>query len=312
MNQHPNNPNITSKNSSNFATPNPYHLQSSSKLSQPFDTPSTPTLAPPSVGPSLGQNNALGAPVSIQSVNDGIIEPDSVQSSSTISNTHPSASKLEFSNISNNTVPATPGSTVGTVPGTPATPNPNRRLPPEMPSLQNIVSTVNLGVKLDLKKIATQARNAEYNPKRFAAVIMRIRNPRTTALIFSTGKMVCTGAKSIEFSRHASRKFARIVQKLGYPEAKFLDFQVQNMVGSVDVKFPIRLEGLVIMHSAFSNYEPEIFPGLIYRMVKPKIVLLIFVSGKVVLTGAKREEDIQTAYKNIYPVLSHFRKQVNK
>ena len=80
--------------------------------------------------------------------------------------------------------------------------------------------------------------------------------------------MVCTGAKSIEFSRHASRKFARIVQKLGYPEAKFLDFQVQNMVGSVDVKFPIRLEGLVIMHSAFSNYEPEIFPGLIYRMVR--------------------------------------------
>ncbi len=85
-----------------------------------------------------------------------------------------------------------------------------------IPQLQNIVSTVNLGCKLDLKKIALHARNAEYNPKRFAAVIMRIREPRTTALIFSSGKMVCTGAKSEEDSRLAARKYARIVQKLGF------------------------------------------------------------------------------------------------
>lgn len=68
-------------------------------------------------------------------------------------------------------------------------------------------------------------------------------------------------------------------------KAKFLDFKIQNMVGSCDVKFPIRLEGLVLTHGQFSSYEPELFPGLIYRMVKPRIVLLIFVSGKVVLTG---------------------------
>lgn len=81
---------------------------------------------------------------------------------------------------------------------------------------RNIVSTVNLNCKLDLKKIALHARNAEYNPKRFAAVIMRIREPRTTALIFSSGKMVCTGAKSEEDSRLAARKYARIIQKLGF------------------------------------------------------------------------------------------------
>ncbi|NXX76913.1 TBPL2 protein, partial [Urocolius indicus] len=153
-----------------------------------------------------------------------------------------------------------------------------------VPQLQNIVSTVNLACKLDLKNIALHARNAEYNPKRFAAVIMRIREPRTTALIFSSGKMVCTGAKSEEQSRLAARKYARVVQKLGFP-AKFLDFKIQNMVGSCDVRFPIRLEGLVLTHQQFSSYEPELFPGLIYRMVKPRIVLLIFVSGKVVLTG---------------------------
>ncbi|KAJ8788381.1 hypothetical protein J1605_000437 [Eschrichtius robustus] len=121
-----------------------------------------------------------------------------------------------------------------------------------VPQLQNIVSTVNLACKLDLKKIALHAKNAEYNPKRFAAVIMRIREPRTTALIFSSGKMVCTGAKSEEQSRLAARKYARVVQKLGFP-ARFLDFKIQNMVGSCDVRFPIRLEGLVLTHQQFSS-----------------------------------------------------------
>ncbi|XP_058801218.1 TATA-box-binding protein [Phymastichus coffea] len=196
--------------------------------------------------------------------------------------------------------PSTPG------PLTPMTPS--SADPGILPQLQNIVATVNLTCKLDLKKIALHARNAEYNPKRFAAVIMRIREPRTTALIFSSGKMVCTGARSEEDSRLAARKYARIIQKLGFP-AKFLDFKIQNMVGSCDVKFPIRLEGLVLTHGQFSSYEPELFPGLIYRMVKPRIVLLIFVSGKVVLTGAKVRQEIYEAFDNIYPILKSFKKQ---
>jgi len=111
------------------------------------------------------------------------------------------------------------------------------------PTLQNIVATCNLAVELDLKTIALHARNAEFNPKRFAAVIMRIREPKTTALIFRSGKMVVTGAKSEEAARTAARKYARIIQKLDFP-ARFADFKIQNMVGSCDVKFPIRLEGL--------------------------------------------------------------------
>eukprot|EP01027_Heterolobosea_sp_BB2_P004621 GEZU01007085.1.p1 GENE.GEZU01007085.1~~GEZU01007085.1.p1 ORF type:complete len:166 (-),score=41.13 GEZU01007085.1:346-843(-) len=164
-----------------------------------------------------------------------------------------------------------------------------------------------MGVKLDLKEIALHARNAEYNPKRFAAVIMRIREPKTTALIFHSGKMVCTGAKSEEESRLAARKYARIIQKLGFA-AKFQDFRIQNIVGSCDVRFPIRLEGLAAVHSHFSSYEPELFPGLIYRMVKPKIVLLIFVSGKIVLTGAKVRDEIYEAFNNILPILLEFKK----
>src|SRR5947209_9588516 len=132
---------------------------------------------------------------------------------------------------------------------------------------------------------------------------MRIRDPKTTALIFASGKMVVTGAKSEDDSKLASRKYARIIQKLGF-NAKFTDFKIQNIVGSCDIKFPIRLEGLASRHHHFSSYEPELFPGLIYRMIKPKIVLLIFVSGKIVLTGAKVREEIYQAFEMIYPVLS--------
>ncbi|RMZ90973.1 hypothetical protein DV736_g1816, partial [Chaetothyriales sp. CBS 134916] len=191
----------------------------------------------------------------------------------------------------------------GVTPNTPAaTPRAGVGNSGLIPTLQNIVATVNLDCRLDLKTIALHARNAEYNPKRFAAVIMRIRDPKTTALIFASGKMVVTGAKSEDDSKLASRKYARIIQKLGF-NAKFTDFKIQNIVGSCDIKFPIRLEGLASKHHMFSSYEPELFPGLIYRMIKPKIVLLIFVSGKIVLTGAKVREEIYQAFEAIFPTL---------
>ena len=135
------------------------------------------------------------------------------------------------------------------------------------PKLQNVVATVTLGCELDLKRITLHARNAEYNPKRFAAVIMRIREPKTTALIFASGKMVVTGAKHEEACRQAARKYARIIQKLDFP-ARFTEFKIQNIVASCDVKFPIRLEGLAFEHCNFASYEPELFPGLIYRMAQ--------------------------------------------
>ncbi|CDY55768.1 BnaA03g55430D [Brassica napus] len=154
-----------------------------------------------------------------------------------------------------------------------------------VPTLQNIVSTVNLDCKLDLKSIALQARNAEYNPK--------------------------------HSSKLAARKYARIIQKLGF-QAKFKDFKIQNIVASCDVKFPIRLEGLACYHHAFASYEPEIFPGLIYRirgktgMKGAQIVLLIFVSGKMVITGSKKREDTYKAFENIYPVLTQFQKKFTR
>ncbi|KAK1359931.1 TATA-box-binding protein [Heracleum sosnowskyi] len=154
-----------------------------------------------------------------------------------------------------------------------------------VPTIQNIVSTVNLDCHFDLKRIALSARNAEYNPRRFVA------------------------AKSEERSRVAARRFARIIEKIGYT-VRFKEFKIQNMVGSCDLKFPIRLERISINHAAFSSYEPELFPGLIYRMKDPKIVLLLFVSEKIVITGGKKKEEIYKAFANIYPVLTQFRKIV--
>jgi transcription initiation factor TFIID TATA-box-binding protein len=182
------------------------------------------------------------------------------------------------------------------------------RRPQEEPTLQNIVSTVDLKCRLDLKTIALNARNTEYNPKRFAAAIMKIRNPKTTALIFSSGKMVCTGAKSEDDSKKAAKKYAKTIKNMGF-EVKFMDFKVQNIVASADVGFAIRLESLSHRHAEFCQYEPEIFPGLIYRIYQPKVVVLIFVSGKIVLTGAKTREQIKEAYANILPALQMHKKE---
>lgn len=176
------------------------------------------------------------------------------------------------------------------------------------PCLQNVVSTVNLGTELKLMYINTRTRNSEYNPARFTGLIMRIRNPRATALIFHSGKLVCTGARCEEDSYLATRKFARIIQKLGFT-VKFYDFKIQNIVATCDLKFPIKLENLNHIHGQFSSYEPELYPGLIYRMVSPRVVLLIFVNGKIVLTGAKNRIELQDALNNIYPILKSFRKQ---
>jgi hypothetical protein len=102
--------------------------------------------------------------------------------------------------------------------------------------IQNIASTANLGVKLDLKKIALKCRNTEFNPRRFGAVIMRLREPRATALIFSSGKMVVTGVKSTHNATLASKKFAYVVERVGFKPNDIIDFKVQNIVGSKLIK----------------------------------------------------------------------------
>ncbi|XP_023233446.1 TATA-box-binding protein-like [Centruroides sculpturatus] len=171
-----------------------------------------------------------------------------------------------------------------------------------IPQIVNIVSSVTLGCWLDLKNIARRSENATYNPRRNGSVIMKIKNPYTTAIIFRTGKIICTGAKNEIESSIAVRKFVKIIQKLGY-RIRYFEFKIQNIVGSCEVRFQINLELLAIAYAKFSKYEPELFPGLVYNMENPNVLLLIFQYGKIVITGTKERIDIYCAFNKIYPIL---------
>jgi transcription initiation factor TFIID TATA-box-binding protein len=172
-----------------------------------------------------------------------------------------------------------------------------------LPIIQNVISTFNIGRNIDLKDVSHRARNSEFNPRRFNGLIMRIRSPHSTALIFKSGKIVCTGTKSITESKLASRKFARIIQKLGYKFDSLVDFKIQNLVASADIKSRINLDLLKLFCKNSCHYEPELFPNLVYNMIEPKVVLLIYTSGKLVITGAKTIEEIHIAYNKMYPLL---------
>ena len=175
----------------------------------------------------------------------------------------------------------------------------------EKPIIQNIVATVELGCTVNLQDIVHIVRNAEYNPKRFGALIIRITNPKTTSLVFQSGKLVITGGRKIDDSRLAGKKYARTIQRLGY-DVHFNHFKVQNVVASCDMKFAISLQGLIMKHPGNTKYEPEIFPGVVYRLADPKMVLLIFASGKIVFTGGKEIEQINKAFSYIYQILLQF------
>jgi transcription initiation factor TFIID TATA-box-binding protein len=174
------------------------------------------------------------------------------------------------------------------------------------PQLQNVVATVNLDCRLDLKLISQHARNVEYSRKKFHALIMRIRDPKTTTLVFATGKMVITGAKSEDLARLAGRKHARMIQKVGF-NTKFIDFKVQNFVASCSTGFYVRLEGFVKEYINFAQYEPEIFPGCIFKIASSRITLLVFTNGKVVITGAKELDRVYESFAQVYPMLLDYR-----
>eukprot|EP00911_Craspedida_sp_UC1_P002872 UC1_evm1s2103 len=176
------------------------------------------------------------------------------------------------------------------------------------PRIENVVATAHLGKTLVLKDVAMKAQNVEYKPSKFNALIIRVRQPNTTALVFASGKMVIMGAKSEGDAKHASIRFADIVRKTGEKINLGNTFTIHNVVGCVDVKFRINLERLYVEHREFGcSYEPETFPGLTYRMKTPfDIVILVFHSGKVVLTKGKTRNEVYQAFDRFYPVLTKY------
>ena len=174
-------------------------------------------------------------------------------------------------------------------------PNPTYRI-------ENIVATVNLGIDLDLDKLAERLPAAEYNPEQFPGLILRLQRPKISALIFRTGKMVCTGAKSENELKRAVKELVRLLNEHGADVPITPEIQVQNIVASGNLHAEVDIEKSALMLEN-SMYEPEQFPGLIYRMDDPKVVLLIFSSGKIVCTGAKKEMQVKDAVFKIHDVL---------
>jgi len=168
--------------------------------------------------------------------------------------------------------------------------------------IENIVATVILDHNLDLNLIETRIPDVDYNPDTFPGLVYRLDNPKVTALIFKSGKMVVTGAKSVKELVEAVKKILKTLKEAGIEIRGRPQLQIQNIVASANLHVYIDLEKAAFVLEG-SMYEPEQFPGLIYRMKDPKVVLLIFSSGKMVITGAKKEEDVQRAVENIYKKL---------
>ncbi len=168
--------------------------------------------------------------------------------------------------------------------------------------IENIVATVILENNLDLNLIEARIPDVDYNPDQFPGLVYRLQSPRITALVFKSGKMVVTGAKSVKQLVWAVKTILKKFITKGIAIQGRPQIQIQNIVASANLNVLVDLEkaAFVLPHSM---YEPEQFPGLIYRMDKPRVVLLIFSSGKMVITGAKRENEVYDAVNNIYKVL---------
>jgi transcription initiation factor TFIID TATA-box-binding protein len=164
------------------------------------------------------------------------------------------------------------------------------------------VASATIDQKLDLNKIQEKFPDVEYHPDVFPGAVFRIRNPKSSTLLFSTGKMVCTGSKSEELAVKAVDMVVKKLRKGGIKIKKNAVVTVQNIVSSINLGGRVSLER-VARTLPRSMYEPEQFPGVIHRMVDPKVVILIFSSGKLVCTGGKTEKDVYRSVNNLHSIL---------
>lgn len=166
--------------------------------------------------------------------------------------------------------------------------------------IENVVASTSLGQELDLRAIELALDGAEYNPQQFPGLVYRLKEPKTATLLFRSGKVVCTGAKSLDDVKVAIGKVAKHIEKAGIIIDIEPNIEVQNIVASSDLEQEINLNTVAITLGLEKvEYEPEQFPGLVYRLDDPKVVVLLFGSGKMVCTGAKVPNDVVRAVDRI-------------
>jgi len=166
----------------------------------------------------------------------------------------------------------------------------------------NVVASATIDQKLDLNKIQEKFPDVEYHPDVFPGAVFRLRNPKTATLLFSTGKMVCTGSRSEEIAVKAVNTVVNKLRKEGIKIKKNAVVTVQNIVSSINLGGRVSIEK-VARTLPRSMYEPEQFPGVIHRMLDPKVVILIFASGKLVCTGGKTENDVYRSVNQLHSLL---------
>jgi transcription initiation factor TFIID TATA-box-binding protein len=169
-------------------------------------------------------------------------------------------------------------------------------------SIENVVASATLNQKVDLNAVVKGYPGVEYRPEQFPGLVFRLKRPKTATLIFNSGKMVCTGAKSEKEARRAVMKVIKELKKGGIIIISKPELKIQNIVASASLGGMIDLEKAAFTLEK-TMYEPEQFPGLIYRMDEPKVVILLFASGKLVCTGAKKEQDVYDAVQNLHALL---------
>jgi transcription initiation factor TFIID TATA-box-binding protein len=166
--------------------------------------------------------------------------------------------------------------------------------------IENVVASTSLGSELDLPAIAMSLEGSEYEPEQFPGLIYRLKEPKTAILLFRSGKVVCTGAKSLDQVKLAIEKVTKQMEKAGIHIKTEPKIEVQNIVASSDLGQSINLNAIAItLGLERVEYEPEQFPGLVYRLDVPKVVLLLFGSGKLVCTGARKPQDVEDAVDKI-------------
>ena len=158
----------------------------------------------------------------------------------------------------------------------------------------NIVVSTSLEHDVPLEKMAATLPNTEYNPEQFPGLVLRIKEPKTSALIFSSGKVVCTGARSMEKVEESIKKIIKSLEKIGIKITIKPEIKIQNIVASGTVGMDLNLN-ILAMKLPNTEYEPEQFPGLVYKLDEAKATFLLFSNGKIVCTGTKSEEEAHEA-----------------
>jgi transcription initiation factor TFIID TATA-box-binding protein len=164
--------------------------------------------------------------------------------------------------------------------------------------IENIVASATLNVTVPLEKIVSKLEGMEYEPEQFPGLVYRMQKPKAAALIFGSGKIVCTGARSTADVNTVFKKVVKIIESIRVKVPKHYKTQIENIVASAKLDSNLNLDTIAFKLEN-SEYEPEQFPGLVYRMTDPKVAFLLFGSGKIVCTGARNVEDVNDAIRKV-------------